>query len=229
MLAIIEGHLLLYTNKSLTIYLNARSIESRLRTAFASPAKHSYGPKTRSKWLTSPLAFNFSEHSRGPRGSWGRQRRGSRGRGRERAINDRMPGAKSTTTRHRAPQHHVPLTRPLRRDTRKKADAPFTIPMPGTSSRKRDVRPYTRGFEDESGPREADKDTPERDRALRPRFSQTACQARTCAAPAWRVWRKQLNRLTNQARRGREDGPVRQPRNFAPLRRRIAGTEAMNS
>jgi hypothetical protein len=47
MLAIIEAHLLLYTNKSLMIYLNARSIESRLRTAFASPAKHSYGPATR--------------------------------------------------------------------------------------------------------------------------------------------------------------------------------------
>ena len=40
----------------------------------------------------------------------------------------------------------------------RKADAPFTIPMPGTSSRKRDVRPYTRGFEDESKPREADRD-----------------------------------------------------------------------
>src|SRR5262249_44703563 len=40
----------------------------------------------------------------------------------------------------------------------KKADAPFTIPMPGTSSRERDVRPYTRGFEDESRPREADRD-----------------------------------------------------------------------
>lgn len=47
--------------------------------------------------------------------------------------------------------------RPMR-SARKKADAPFTIPMPGTSSRKRDVRLYTRGFEDESRPREADRD-----------------------------------------------------------------------
>ena len=49
----------------------------------------------------------------------------------------------------------------------KKADAPFTIPMPGTSSRERDVRPYTRGFEDESRPREDDRDiASERDLAL---------------------------------------------------------------
>lgn len=66
-----------------------------------------------------------------------------------------------------------------------KADAPFTIPMPGTSSRKRDVRPYTRGFEDESRPREADRDIAVSAR-LRPSSVSRKPHAKPMAATRWR-------------------------------------------
>jgi hypothetical protein len=75
-------------------------------------------------------------------------------------------------------------TKPFTAD--KKADAPFTIPMPGTSSRERDVRPYTRGFEDESRPREADRDIAVSATGRSPSFSQTACQAGASVGPTMR-------------------------------------------
>ncbi len=84
----------------------------------------------------------------------------------------------------------------------KKADAPFTIPMPGTSSRERDVRPYTRGFEDESRPREADRDIAVSATGARHRFSQTPCQA---VGRAGAIAPGELKPLTAQIKQGPVD------------------------
>ena len=191
MLASVKAHLLFNINEYLKIYLNARfrvlgSIQYSTAVFGGSRLPHYAFIRTqvaiRKVDTTSGLQFLRAMLAPG-----GRPRSG---------VRDPAGLRGATSDAHRR-DRRIDILRLKSSKARgshaagKKADAPFTIPMPGTSSRKRDVRPRTRGFEDESKPREARQGhCREREPSAYRRFSQTPCQARAGIASARRIRRK---------------------------------------